>query len=255
MEIVVKKTYEEASQLAAKIIAEVIKEKPRCVIGLATGSTPIGTYQELIRMNKAGEIDFSQVVTFNLDEYVGVPVDHPESYRRFMNEQLFDHINIRKENTYVPDGMADDIDGFCEYYEEQIEEHGGVDVQLLGIGHNGHIGFNEPGSSLLSRTRVKTLTERTRQANARFFDDDISQVPKYAITMGIGTILDAREVLLVANGQDKADAIAATCEGPITAQMPATVVQMHRSATLVLDSEAAGKLKGDYPEDRRTLEL
>jgi len=255
MEVVVKETYDEISALGVKIIAEVIARKPRCVMGLATGSTPLGIYKELARMNKAGEIDFAQVVTFNLDEYVGLPTDHPESYRRFMNENLFDHVNIRKENTYVPDGMADDIHAFCDWYEQKILEHGGIDIQLLGIGHNGHIGFNEPGSSLGSRTRVKTLTQTTLEANARFFDDDVSQVPKYAITMGIGTILDAEQVLLVANGEGKADAIATTVEGPITAQVPATVVQMHRKATLVLDVAAASKLTGEYPADRRTLEL
>jgi len=255
MEVVVKETYDEISALGVKIIAEVIARKPRCVMGLATGSTPLGIYKELARMNKAGEIDFAQVVTFNLDEYVGLPTDHPESYRRFMNENLFDHVNIRKENTYVPDGMADDIHAFCDWYEQKILDHGGIDIQLLGIGHNGHIGFNEPGSSLGSRTRVKTLTQTTLEANARFFDDDVSQVPKYAITMGIGTILDAEQVLLVANGEGKADAIATTVEGPITAQVPATVVQMHRKATLVLDVAAASKLTGEYPADRRTLEL
>ena len=255
MEVVVKKTYDEISTLGAKIIAEVIARKPRCVIGLATGSTPLGIYKKLARMNKAGEIDFAQVVTFNLDEYVGLPTDHPESYRLFMNENLFNRVNIREENTYVPDGMAEDIHAFCDWYEQKILEHGGIDIQLLGIGHNGHIGFNEPGSSMGSRTRVKTLTQTTLEANARFFDDDVSQVPRYAITMGIGTILDAEQVLLVANGEGKAAAIAATVEGPITAQVPATVVQMHRRATIVLDGAAAAGLKGEYPADRRTLQL
>lgn len=255
MEVVVKDTYDEISSLGAKIIAETISRKPRCVIGLATGSTPLGIYQELARMNGAGQIDFAQVVTFNLDEYVGIPPDHAESYRRFMNENLFDHVNIRKENTYVPDGMAEDIYGFCQWYEQKILDHGGIDVQLLGIGHNGHIGFNEPGSSLGSRTRVKTLTQRTLEANARFFDDDVTQVPKYAITMGIGTILDSEQVLLVANGEEKAEAITATIEGPITAQVPATVVQMHRRATVVLDGASATGLTGEYPADRRTLDL
>ena len=255
MEVVVKKTYEEVSELAGKIIADAIRRKPRCVLGFATGSTPIGTYQELARLNKAGEIDFAQVVTFNLDEYVGLPTDHPESYRRFMDEQLFNHVNIRPENTYLPDGLSKDIEGFCEWYEDKMLEHGGIDVQLLGIGHNGHIGFNEPGSSFGSRTRVKTLTRRTLEANARFFDDDVEQVPKYAITMGIGTILDAGQVVLVANGEGKADAVAAMVEGPITAQVPATVVQLHERATIILDTEAASKLTGEYPAAPRTLDL
>ncbi|MHC4713852.1 MAG: glucosamine-6-phosphate deaminase, partial [Planctomycetota bacterium] len=193
MEVIVKGTYEEMSRLAAQMIADLVRRKPRCVIGLATGSTPVGTYTELIRMHKEEELDFSQVVTFNLDEYVGVPENHDQSYRYFMNDNLFNHINIRKENTYVPEGMAKDIPAACGLYEERICLHGGIDIQVLGIGGNGHIAFNEPGSSLASRTRVKTLDESTREANSRFFKS-IDEVPKYAVTMGIGTIMESRQV-------------------------------------------------------------
>lgn len=255
MEVIVKENYEEMSKLAAELIADVVRKKPRGVLGLATGSTPVGTYKEIIRMHKEEGLDFSQIVTFNLDEYVGLPPDHPESYRYFMNENLFNHINIRMENTHVPDGMAKDIPAHCREYESMIKEAGGIDVQLLGIGANGHIAFNEPGSSLGSRTRVKTLTEKTRQDNARFFDNDINQVPKYAITMGIGTILESRKLILLANGENKADAIARAIEGPITAQCPASVIQLHRDAIVIVDKAAASKLKGDYPNTPAELRL
>jgi len=248
MEVVVKENYEEMSKLAAQLIAEVVRKKPRSVLGLATGSTPVGTYKELIRMHKEEGLDFSQVVTFNLDEYVGLPPTHPESYRYFMNENLFNHINIRKENTFVPEGMAKDIPAFCKWYEEKIKEIGGIDIQLLGIGANGHIAFNEPGSSLGSRTRIKTLTEKTRKDNSRFFNNDINQVPKYAITMGIGTILEARRIILLANKANKADAVAAAVEGPITAQVPASALQLHPNVIFIVDKEAASKLKGEYPD-------
>lgn len=255
MEVVVKETYEEMSKLAAQIIADFVRKKPRCVLGLATGSTPVGTYKELIRMHKEEGLDFSQVVTFNLDEYVGLPPTHPESYRYFMDENLFNHINIRKENTFVPDGMAKDLPAFCKWYEEKIKEMGGIDIQLLGIGANGHIAFNEPGSSLGSRTRVKTLTEQTRKDNARFFDNNIDLVPKYAITMGIGTILEARKIILLANKENKADAVAKAVEGPITAQCPASALQLHPNVIIIVDKAAASKLKGNYPNTPAELRL
>jgi len=254
MEVIVKETYEEMSRLAAQMVAELVRKKPRCVIGLATGSTPVGTYKELIRMHKEEDLDFSQVVTFNLDEYVGLPPTHDQSYRYFMNENLFNHINIRKENTYVPDGMARDIPAACALYEERIREHGGIDMQILGIGGNGHIAFNEPGSSLASRTRVKTLDEATRRDNSRFFES-IDQVPKYAVTMGIGTIMEARQVIILANKESKAAAIAAAVEGPITAMCPASVLQMHPAVTAITDKAAGAKLKGDYPAEPHTLVL
>ncbi len=254
MEVIVKGTYEEMSRLAAQMIADLIRRKPRCVIGLATGSTPVGTYKELIRMHKEEELDFSQVVTFNLDEYVGLPENHDQSYRYFMNDNLFNHINIRKENTYVPDGMAKDIPAACGLYEKRICLHGGIDIQVLGIGGNGHIAFNEPGSSLASRTRVKTLDDRTLEDNSRFFKS-INEVPKYAVTMGIGTIMEARQVIMLANKDSKADAVAAAVEGPITAMCPASVLQMHPGATVITDKAAAGKLKGHYPAEPHKLVL
>ena len=240
-------TYGEMSSLSAEIIAGVMRKKPNAVLGLATGSTPIGTYEELIRMHKEEGLDFSDVTTFNLDEYVGLPGDHEQSYRYFMNEKFFNHINIDKERTHVPDGMASDFEESCEEYEEAIAAAGGIDIQLLGIGANGHIAFNEPGSSLGSRTRVKTLDERTIQDNARFFDN-IEDVPRYAVTMGVGTIMDARELLLLAFEENKAEAIALAIEGPITSQIPATIVQMHRKATVIVDNGAASMLKRKYTD-------
>ncbi len=240
-------TYGEMSSLSAEIIAGVMRKKPNAVLGLATGSTPIGTYEELIRMHKEDGLDFSDVTTFNLDEYVGLPGDHGQSYRYFMNEKFFKHINIDKERTHVPDGMASDFEDSCEEYEEAIVAAGGIDIQLLGIGANGHIAFNEPGSSLGSRTRVKTLDERTIQDNARFFDN-IEDVPRYAVTMGVGTIMDAKELLLLAFEENKAEAIALAIEGPITSQIPATIVQMHRKATVIVDNGAASMLKRKYTD-------
>lgn len=252
MEVIVKKDYDEMSKLAAEIIARIIRSKPNVVLGLATGSTPLGTYKELIRMHKEEGLDFSQVTTFNLDEYVSLGPDHDQSYRYFMNKSLFNHINIDKSKTNVPDGMAEDVPAFCKWYEDQILRAGGIDVQLLGIGANGHIAFNEPGSSLGSRTRVKTLDEKTRKDNARFFKS-IDEVPSYAITMGIGTIMDARQLLLLANKANKADAIVKTVEGPITAMVPATIVQLHPKAVIITDKAAATKLTREYPEEPRVL--
>jgi len=252
MEVIVKNTYEEISKLAADMIAKVVRAKPNAVLGLATGSTPVGTYKELIRMHKQEGLDFSQVTTFNLDEYVNVPPTHDQSYRYFMNDNLFNHINIDKKKTHVPDGMAKDIPAFCKWYEEQILRAGGIDMQLLGIGGNGHIAFNEPGSSLGSRTRVKTLDAKTIKDNARFFKS-IDEVPKYAITMGIGTIMEARMLILLANKENKADAIAKTVEGPITAMVPASVVQLHPKAVIITDKAAASKLTREYPAEPSVL--
>lgn len=245
MLVIIKENYQELSNEAAKQVASLIRKKPDCVIGFATGSTPLGLYKELIRMHKAEGLDFSKVVSFNLDEYVGLSPAHPESYHYFMWENLFKHININPSNVYIPMGMAEDIDAFCEWYEEKIIEHGGIDLQILGIGSNGHIAFNEPGSSLGSRTRIKTLKENTRLDNSRFFNS-IDEVPKYAITMGVGTIMEAKRLLLLANGINKAEAIKQTVEGPIMAKYPATILQLHRYATVIVDKEAASKLEGKY---------
>ena len=245
MLVVIKKDYEEMSREGAKQIAGLVRKKPDCVIGFATGSTPLGMYRELIRLHNAEGLDFSKVTTFNLDEYVGLPPAHDQSYHYFMWENLFKHINVNPSKVHIPMGMAEDIEAFCEWYERKIVEAGGIDLQILGIGANGHIAFNEPGSSLGSRTRIKTLSEKTRKDNARFFKN-MAEVPKYAITMGVGTIMEARQLLLLANGAGKADAISATVEGPITAKCPATIVQLHRYATVLIDKAAAAKLESSY---------
>ena len=259
MLVVVKKNHEEVSREAARVVSNMLREKPSSVMGLATGSTPLDLYNELIRMYKEEGLDFSKVTTFNLDEYIGLPPSHPESYHYFMYENLFKHINVPERFIHVPSGMVDvsevhRINRFCEWYEEQIVHLGGIDLQLLGIGANGHIGFNEPGSSLGSRTRIKTLSENTRKDNSRFFDNDLDQVPKYAITMGIGTILDSKIILLIASGKNKAKAIKYTVEGPITGQVPASAMQMHKRAILIVDEDAAAQLNGTYDEFVTNLE-
>lgn len=247
MLVTIKEDYEAMSVQAAEIVAEQIRKKPNSVIGFATGSTPLGLYNELIRLHRETGLDFSKITTFNLDEYVGLEPEHDQSYHYFMWENLFKHINVDPRHVYIPDGMADDIDYFCQWYEEQMAEVGGLDLQILGIGANGHIAFNEPGSSLGSRTRIKTLTTKTVEDNARFFDDP-EKVPRYAITMGIGTIMDARKLVLVASSEGKAEAIKNTLEGPITAMVPATIVQMHQQAHIVLDNEAANLLQYEHHE-------
>jgi glucosamine-6-phosphate deaminase len=245
MLVIIKKNFDEMSIEGAKMVADLIRRKPNCVIGFATGGTPLGLYKELIRMHKEEGLDFSKITTFNLDEYVGLQPEHPQSYHYFMWENLFKHINVDRRYVHIPQGMAADIDEFCEWYEERIKQSGGLDLQILGIGANGHIAFNEPGSSLGSRTRIKTLTKLTRWDNQRFFESH-EEVPKYAITMGVGTIMDAKSLLLLASGKSKADAIKATVEGAITALYPATIVQMHRKAFIFCDEEAASTLSTEY---------
>jgi glucosamine-6-phosphate deaminase len=231
-----------ASAVAAQIIARLLREKPNAVLGLATGSTPLHLYRELV----ARHLDWRAVTTFNLDEYVGLPAEHPQSYHAFMWEHLFRHLNIARARVHLPDGMAADIPRFCAEYEERIRAAGGIDLQVLGIGSDGHIGFNEPSSSLGSRTRLKTLTPETIRDNARFFGSEAA-VPPHVITMGIGTILEARQVLLLAFGANKADAIAAAVEGPVTSQNPASALQLHRTVKVCLDEAAAAKLRrADY---------
>jgi glucosamine-6-phosphate deaminase len=220
-----------------------VRRKPDCVLGLATGSTPIATYTELIRLHREEALDFSKVTTFNLDEYVGLSPDHPQSYHVFMAEHLFRHINISPQRIHIPNGMAKDVPTECEHYESAIRSSGGIDLQLLGIGSDGHIGFNEPSSSLASRTRIKTLTTRSREDNARFFGGDLAQVPMHCITMGVGTIMECRQVLLLAFGARKAQAIADAVEGPITAMNPASILQMHPVAKALIDEPAGGSLK------------
>ena len=242
MEIIIQPSPEAGSVIAAQIIAKLVRTKPDCVLGLATGSTPLGTYRELIRMHCEDGLDFSKVTTFNLDEYVGLPPGHSHSYHTFMAENFFRHTNVDARRTHIPDGMARDVPAECARYEAAIIAAGGIDLQLLGIGTDGHIGFNEPSSSLASRTRIKTLTERTRADNARFFGGDLAQVPFHCITMGVGTIMASREVLMLAFGANKADAVAAAAEGPITAMNPASVLQMHAVAKCIADEAAAAKL-------------
>jgi len=246
MEIIIRPSPEEASRVAARIVEKLIRRKPDAVLGLATGSTPLAAYRELARMHREEGLDFSRVTTFNLDEYIGLAPDHPQSYHRFMHENFFCHINIRKENIHIPDGMTGDVPGFCEDYEKRIAKAGGIDLQILGIGTDGHVGFNEPTSSLASRTRIKTLTPQTLSDNARFFDNPKDQ-PHHVITMGIGSIMESRQVILLAFGKSKADAVAASTEGPVTAMMPASALQFHARAHFIIDEPAAGKLtKSDY---------
>lgn len=247
MEVIIRESAESASESAARVVARLVREKPDAVLGLATGSTPLKLYQALIRHHREEGLDFSRVTTFNLDEYVGLEKDHPQSYYRFMWENLFSHINVSPDRVHVPDGMARDIPGFCAEYEHRIAAAGGIDLQVLGIGSDGHVGFNEPTSSFASRTRIKTLTEQTVKDNARFFKGDPSRVPHHCITMGIGTIMDARRVILLAFGEGKARAIADTVEGPVASIMPASILQHHEQAKIFLDEGAATELRlSDY---------
>jgi len=227
---------------AARFVADLLRRKPLSVLGLATGSSPLGLYGELIRMHREEGLDFSSAASFNLDEYVGLDPAHPQSYRAFMKRELFDQINIEPSRTFVPDGRALDFESSCRAYEQKIRELGGIELQILGIGTDGHIAFNEPGSSLGSRTRLKTLAGETIRDNARFFGSE-SLVPRLAVTMGVGTILEARRCLLVAMGANKAEAIRATIEGPITAQVTASALQLHRDVVAVVDEAAASLLE------------
>jgi len=238
MEVLIHPDAAAAARTAARIIARQIHAKPGTVLGLATGSTPLGLYRELIRLHREEGLSFAGVTTFNLDEYIGVPGDHPAAYRRFMQENLFDHLDIPPAQIHLPDGMATDIPAHCADYEARIAAAGGIDIQVLGIGSDGHIGFNEPTSSLASRTRIKTLTEQTRRDNARFFERS-EDVPLHCITMGIGTILESRRCLLLAFGENKAAATAASIEGPLAAMMPASALQFHPNTVFLLDEPAA----------------
>ena len=242
MEIIIAKDYEEMSKISAGIIASQIRKKHDSVFGLATGDTPLGTYRELVRLHKEEGLDFSKIKSFNLDEYLGLAPLHPNSYNYFMQEHLFKHINTVPANEFVPQGNTDDPEEFCAWYEQKIIESGGIDFQVLGIGSDGHIAFNEPGSSLASRTRVKALVKKTIDDNARFFDN-VDKVPRFAITMGVGTILEARKILLVANSAKKADVCARFIEGPVTSQITASALQLHPHVTVVLDEEAASRLE------------
>ena len=238
MEIFIYQNSVEAQQQAARCVAQLVRRKPDAVLGLPTGSTPIPLYRELSRMHREDGLDFSAVTTFNMDEYVGIPHDHPGSFHAFMNKHFFSQVNITPGSIHIPDGQAGDLPGECRDYEQKIVRAGGIDVMILGLGLDGHIAFNEPASSLASRTRIKALTEGTRRDNAADFGG-LDQVPQHVITIGIGTILDSRQCLLVALGEKKAAIVAKVVEGPVTAMVPASALQLHSCTALVLDSASA----------------
>lgn len=237
MEIIVVKNYQEMSSCAAKYFARVILDKPDCVLGLATGDTPIGMYDCLAEEYRQGKLDFSCVRSVNLDEYYPITPDNDQSYRYFMNEKLFDRVNIRKDATMVPDGTAKDVEGACRAYENAIDAMGGIDIQVLGIGRNGHIGFNEPAKELIPFTHLTELTESTIEANARFFEDE-TQVPRHALTMGIQSVFKARKIILLASGANKAEAVCAMLKGNISTNCPASLLCLHPDVTLICDREA-----------------
>lgn len=242
MRVVIEANVQRVGEVAAKILAAQVRRDPRSVLGLATGGTPCGCYRELIAIHQRDGLDFSQVRTFNLDEYWGISPDHPQSYHTFMRTELFQYLNLCPANCHLPRGDASDSIAESERYERAIRDAGGIDIQLLGLGRNGHIGFNEPGSSLASRTRVKHLARQTMDDNARYFGAP-ELVPRSAITMGVQTILDARHCLLLVTGATKASAIAAAVEGPVTAAIPASALQLHRQVTVILDEDAAAELR------------
>lgn len=242
MRVIVCENYEEVSKKAAAIVASQLTLKPDSTLGLATGSTPIGMYDILAQMNKNGEIDFSKVTTFNLDEYYPIKKSNDQSYDYFMDKQLFSKININKENTHIPNGEALDPHEECINYEKQIEANGGIDLQVLGIGQNGHIGFNEPDENLISKTHLTDLTQSTIDANSRFFES-ADEVPKQALTMGIATIMQAKTIILLANGQSKSDVIAKLLDDDITTSNPATMLKVHPNVIIICDKEAYSKVK------------
>jgi glucosamine-6-phosphate deaminase len=242
MKILVVKNYDEMSKVAAKELAEVISKKPEATLGLATGGTPVGMYKELIDMHKNNSLDFSKVTTVNLDEYVGLSGEHDQSYRYFMDSNLFNHVNIRKEYTYVPNGLAEDMLKECVNYDKRIEELGGIDVQVLGIGSNGHIGFNEPSDTLSLGTHVTDLAESTIEANSRYFESK-EEVPTKALTMGLCAIMKAKKILLMVSGESKAEIMDKVVNGKITTQVPASFLQMHKDVVLIIDEDAARKIK------------
>lgn len=236
--MIVAENAQEVGRIAADRFESMIRVKPACVLGLATGSSPLPLYRELIAREKEGRIEFSHVRTVNLDEYKGLDGNHPQSYRYFMKTNLFDHISIRQENTYLPDGMCEDVAQMCRSYEQKIEELGGIDLQLLGIGHDGHIGFNEPCDEFPVMTHEVTLTEMTREANKRFFDS-IDEVPTAAYTMGIGTVMSAKEIVMIITGRDKAEIFRRAFYGPVTPEVPASILQFHNNVTAICDRDAA----------------
>ena len=254
MLVVLKQNYEEVSREAARIVAAAVRSKPALVLGLATGGSTLGMYAELVRMHRDEGLDFSRVVTFNLDEYIGLSSEHPQSLHYFMQRNFFMHVNVPPENRHIPSGMiTDDYDDYCAAYEESLRRAGGIDLQILGIGRNGHVGFNEPTSSLGSRTRLKVLSRETIEDNRKSFASE-SDMPKCGITMGIGTILESRRIVVLASGASKAGPVAKAIEGPITASLTASALQLHSDVTFLVDEEAGAKLsQKDYY--RRVLEM
>lgn len=242
MIVVTAKDYDEMSMKAYEAMKKVLTEKSDATLGLATGSTPVGLYKLMIADYEAGKISYKDMTSINLDEYVGLPVTHPESYRAFMNRNLFDHIDIKKENTHVPDGLNPDLAAAADAYTAYIAAHP-VDVQILGIGSNGHIAFNEPGTPFDSHTHVVTLKEGTRKDNARFFDNDIDKVPTHAVTMGLQDIMSAKFIILLASGAGKANAVNAMINGPVSEDCPASILQKHPNVLVVADAAAASLLK------------
>ena len=237
MKIYQEKDYDALSRRAANLISAEVIRKPDCVLGLATGSTPVGTYRQLSAWNQKGDFSFKDVRTVNLDEYLGLPPTHDQSYRYFMNTNLFDHVNIDKARTFVPDGLEPDPQKACAAYNEIIRSHGGIDLQLLGLGRNGHIGFNEPGAAFEKETHCVDLTESTIEANKRFFASE-DDVPKQAYTMGIKNIMQAKKILLIAGGEEKAEALKNSLYGPITPSVPASILQLHNDVTVIADEAA-----------------
>jgi glucosamine-6-phosphate deaminase len=254
MLLVLKAGAEEVGREAARIVADAVRRNPALRLGLATGKTMIGMYQELVRFHREEHLDLSGVLTFNLDEYLGLAPNHPQSFRHFMQTHFFDHVNVAPENIHIPDGsVKGNYQAYCRGYEASIQEAGGIDMQILGIGRNGHIGFNEPTSSLGSRTRLKVLSSETIDDNRKFFGAG-EQVPQCAITMGIGTILQASRILLLASGSSKASSIASAIEGPLTASVTASALQLHDDVTFIVDREAGAQLK-QQEYYRRVLEM
>lgn len=241
MEFIKQDTYASVSKVTADVIEAQIRSNPRTVLGLATGSTPIGLYQELIRRHQEEGLDFSQVTTFNLDEYYGLEPDHPQSYHHFMREQLFNHINVPEENIHIPDGKPEDVERYCREYEALITEVGGIDIQILGIGTNGHIGFNEPADELQPYTHLVELAQATIEANSRFFASQ-DDVPRQAVTMGIASILKAKQIMLLATGEAKAPIVGKIATSGITTHIPASLLHLHGNVRIYVDEAAAQRL-------------
>lgn len=242
MEVIITPDYDAMSRAAARLVTDMLNSKPDAVLGLATGETHKGLYAELARLHREEHLDFSQVTTFNLAEFVGLGSDHLKSHHYFMHEHFFKFVNIPAQNVHLPSGTTANYQAFCDWYERRINACGGIDLQVLGVGPDGHIGFNEPGSSLGSRTRIKTLSRNTLESLAEYFDDS-EERPTYAITMGVGTVLEARRIVFLASGEEKAEAVAAAVEGPVTSMVTASALQLHCDTVAIFDEAAASRLK------------